>query len=272
VTEQLGRRCALVILAAMTLAIIVGLIAWGPVTLGGPEHRYADQRTLFGIPHAVNVLANLPVLAMGLWGWKATRASTWPSEVRLPWQTFHLCVVGGSVIAAIYHAAPGHTGYVMSQMAMSAAFVLLSVGVLAERVSPRFGSVRGLAGAAALIVAMAAIVLVGTHVDGNVDLRPFLLLQLLPVLLIPTGALSLPGRHTRGADWMLILIAYAAAKAFDLADATIFTSTGWISGHSLMHLGLACAAGWMAYCAAKAAAGDAAPGPTQRQTSLNTAS
>jgi hypothetical protein len=272
VTEQLGRRCALVILAAMTLAMIVGLIAWGPVTLDAPEQRYADQRTLFGIPHAANVLANLPVLVMGLWGWATTRASVWPSEVRLPWQAFHLCVVVGSVIAAIYHAVPGPVGYVMSQVAMSAAFVLLSIGVLAERVSPHFGSRRGMAVSAALIVIMTAMALVGAQFDGTVDLRPFLLLQLLPVLLIPTGALSLPGQHTRGADWVILLVAYAAARAFDLADQTIFHSSGWISGHSLMHLGLACVAGWLAYCAAKAAAGDADPGPTQRQTSLNTAS
>ena len=271
-TEQLGRRCALAILAALTLAMVVGLIAWGPVLLDAAVHRYADQRRWFGLPNALNVLASLPLLAAGVWGWHATRTSSWPTELRRPWQAFHVCVAGGSLIAAAYHAAPNDTGYVLAQLAMSAAFVLLTVGMLAERVSARFGSHVGLAAATALVAVMAAAVGFGVGTTGSIDLRPFLLLQLLPVLLIPAGVLSLPGRHTRSADWMIMLVAYAVAKAFDLADTAIFSATGWISGHALMHLSLAIVAGRLAYRAANAAVAEAADGPTQRQTSLNTAS
>ena len=269
-TEQLGRRCALVILAALTLAMMVGLLAWGPVPLDPAAHQYADQRRWFGLPNALNVLANLPLLLAGLWGWHATRSSSWPATLRAPWQVFHLCVAGGSLVAAAYHAAPNATGYVLSQMVMSAAFVMLTVGMLAERVNSRFGSRAGLAAAAALLAATAAAI--GFGAVESIDLRPFLLLQLLPVLLIPAGALSLPGQYTRSADWMIILVAYALAKAFDLADAAIFMFTGWISGHALMHLSLACVAARLAYCAANAPAVEAADGATQRQASLNTAS
>lgn len=272
VIEQLGRRCALAILAALTLAMVVGLLAWGPVPLAASAHQYADQRRWLGLPQAINVIVNLPLLLVGLWGWHATRSSAWPLPLRLSWMGFHACVAGGSLIAAAYHVAPGDIAYVLAQIVMSAAFVLLTLGMLAERVNTRFGTKPGLAVLVVLAVATAAAFAAGDGGPGSIDLRPFLLLQLLPVLLIPAGALSLPGTHTHGTDWLLMLVAYAAAKAFDLADGGIFAATGWVSGHTLMHLSLAGVAAVLAYRAAKAPSAALDDGPTQRQTSLNTAS
>lgn len=272
VTEHLGRRCALAILAALTLATIVGLLAWGPVVLEASAHQYANQRRWLGLPHAADVLSNLPLLLTGLWGWFATRTNAWPAELRRPWQGFFVCVAGGSLIAATYHAAPSDTGYVLAQIAMSAAFVMLTFGMLAERVNAKFGSRSGAKAAAALVALMAAAAMLSAGIGAAIDLRPFLLLQILPVLLIPAGVLSLPGQHTRGMDWLVMLAFYAAAKVVALADAEIQAATGWISGHALMHLGLAGVAGRLAYRAASAAAAVPAAGPTQRQTSLNTAS
>jgi hypothetical protein len=272
VTEQLGRRCALAILAALALAMVVGLLAWGPVPLDAAAHQYADQRRWLGLPHALNVLASLPLLAVGVWGWHATRSSSWPTALRTPWQAFHVCVALGSLAAVAYHAAPSDGGYLVAQLVTSAGFVLLTAGMLAERVSTTFGSRAAMAAAAALLAATAAAVGVGAGAAGATDLRPILLLQWLPVLLIPAGVLGLPGRHTRGMDWIVMLVAFSLSKAFDLADTPIFASTGWISGHALMHLSLAGVAGRLAYRAASTPAVDAAAGPTQRQTSLNTAS
>jgi hypothetical protein len=271
-TEWLGRRCALVILAALTLATVVGLLAWGPVPLDAGAHQFADQRRWFGLPHAVNVLANLPLMLVGLWGLHATRTSSWPAPLRAAWSGFHLCVAGGSLIAAVYHAAPTDTGYLLAQIAMSAAFVMLTLGMLAERVDGRFGTNPGMATAVLIATATATAFASGTEGIGSIDLRPYLLMQLLPVLLLPAGALSLAGTHSRSSDWLLMLAIYVAAKGFDLADANIYAATGWIGGHALMHLSLAAVAGVLAYRAAKAPSVAADAGPTQRQTSLNTVS
>ena len=118
-TEQLGRRCALVILAALTLATGVGLLAWGPVVLDASAHVYAGERRWLGLPNAINVLCNLPLLLAGLWGWHATRTSPWPPSVRLPWQGYFISVAGGALVAAVYHAAPGDAGYVVADAAVS---------------------------------------------------------------------------------------------------------------------------------------------------------
>lgn len=157
-----------------------------------------------------------------------------------------------------------------AQSVVAGAFILLLCGFLAERVDARFGSPRACAAALATVVLAAGLCALG----GVLDMRPLLLLQLLPVLLIPAGALSLPGRHTRKADWLLILGLYAAARVCDLGDTSVMRITGGaISGHALMHLCLTAVAAWLAYrastaSAAVSAAGDA--GLTQANTSLST--
>ena len=115
----------------------------------------------------------------------------------------------------------------------------------------------------AVLMLLLAATAVGTgHFDGDgADLRAVLLLQALPVLLIPAGAAWLEGRYTQTRDWLLVLAAYAVAKLLDLADAPLLNATGWLSGHTAMHLALAGVAIWMAYLASAS---------RRRHTSRNT--
>jgi hypothetical protein len=276
VTEQLGRRCALVLLAALSFAMVVGLLAWGPIRLDGLSSRFADPHRLAGLPNGAVVLTNLPIVLAGLWGWVATRRSSWPREVRLPWQAFHGCVIVGGLTSALHHLMPSEPGFVAAQFVVSAAFVMLTFGVLAERVSPRFGSPGGLRLAGMLVGIALALVTLDAAAGSAIDLRPFVALQFLPVLLIPSGAVSLPGPLTRSADWLAMLSLYAAGKILDAADAQVLLRTGWIGGHSLMHLCLAGVVAWLAYRAACApAAGTAtacADDSSKCKTSLTTAS
>jgi len=268
-SEPLGRRGVLAVLAALALAVLVGLIAWGPVVLDERVHAYADTRAWGLLPHAGNVLASLPLLMAAAWGWFTTRASRWGTELRRPWAGFHVCAAAAAVMAALYHAAPRDETFVLAHVLTAAGFVLLTLGVLAERVDARFGSVRALLGALVLVLGAATLVGLRSALGLGIDMRPLLLLQVLPVLLIPAGALWLPGAHTRASDWLIVLVAYAAAKVFDAADAAVLETTGWIGGHALMHLSIAALTAWLAYCAAAARAGSAGSA-SRRHTSLNT--
>jgi hypothetical protein len=102
------------------------------------------------------------------------------------------------------------------------------------------------------------------------DLRPLLFLQLLPVLLIPAGALGLTGAYTAKTDWLVILGLYVTARACDAGDDTVLRFTGQaISGHALMHLCLAGVTAWLAYRARAAAAAEG-PDMTHASTSFST--
>lgn len=274
--EQLGRRCALVMLASMSLATMMGLLAWGPIRLSEQVHQYADDRVWLGIAGGANVWVNLSMFVVGGWGWYATRTSHWPVQLRRPWQLFQACAVVSAMAAALYHARPGDTLFVLTHVTTASGFMMLTLGLLAERVHSSFGS--PLSCVLVLVIAglMGGAMLLGGSRDDALDMRPLLLLEIIPVLVIPAGALSLPGRSTRLLDWMVVLTLYALAKLLESADALVLQASGWISGHTLMHLALTGAVGWMAYCAVRAraaaspASAVASDDNSHRDTSLNT--
>ena len=257
----MGRRCALALLLALAAGVAAGLLAWGPVRLGSDAHHYADTRGWAGLPHALNVLACLPLLVAACIGIFTTSRSAWGDEVRRPWMAFHGFAALSALGSAAYHASPSDEAYLLAHGATSGAFVMLTCGALAERVHRSFGGWRGLVAATLLWILSMSMVAISHHSGQGADVRPLLLLQVLPVLLIPAGATSLPGIYTRLRDWLVILATYALAKLLDLGDALLLELTGGLSGHTAMHLALAGVAGWLAYRAAVS---------SRRQTSAKT--
>ncbi len=258
------------LLAAMTAAAAIGLVAWGPVRLSATAHEYAAAQTLWGLPGGANAIACLPMLLAAAWGWWAERRRGAPAHLRRPWLGMYTCAALGAIVAAGYHVWPSDALYLASHTAMAAAFTLLCAAMLAERVQVAFGSRAGVA--ASLVVAATAL---GSslHDGGAADLRPLILLELAPLLLVAAGVPGLPGTHTRRSDWLIMLALYGTGRLFDWADQPILEATGLLSGHTLMHLALAAAVAWAAYSAAARTAASAtdAGDASQRSTSLNTA-
>lgn len=262
-------------LASMIVALGMGWLAWGPVELTAQAHQYADDRALLGVAGAANVWVNAAMFAVGAWGWRATRNSRWPLHLRTPWQLFHLCAMVSAAAAALYHARPHDTPYVLTHVTTASGFVMLTLGLLAERAHSRFGSLT------VCLLVLFGIALTGSAMlfaqarGAGLDMRPLLLLEVIPVLVIPAGVLSLPGRSTGVFDWIVVLTLYVLAKLFETGDAFILETSGWISGHTLMHLAFSAAVGWMAYCAVVArtttvSSGEESGTTSHRDTSLNT--
>ena len=64
-------------LLILMLASLVGLILLPPMFQNQNYHDFADQRTLFGIPHFWNVVSNIPFIGIGAAGlWQFGRSST----------------------------------------------------------------------------------------------------------------------------------------------------------------------------------------------------
>src|SRR5215208_1440712 len=61
------------VLVAVLLAPLVAVTVLGPVAHGPSFHRYADARTLLGVPHALDVLSNLGFVIAGVWALGVTR-------------------------------------------------------------------------------------------------------------------------------------------------------------------------------------------------------
>lgn len=268
----------MVLLLAMSLAMAVGMLAWGPIMLTPADHVFADKRSWAGIPSVFNTLACLPLVVVSLWGMRAVwRRRDWPSELRGPWFAFFgLCMLM-SAAAGAHHLDPTDLGYALVHSFAAAAFIMLGQAFMAERMDRLFGTGPSMIAGMTVAGCAAGWWAIGQWAFGHGDLRAFLFFECLPLLLIPAGALSLRGDQTTATDWLSTLGLYLLARGTGLCDGLIQGWTGGLSGHTLMHLLLAASAACLAYRAS------ASPGPSgartvslvdpvHRNASLNTSS
>jgi len=274
--QALSRRSVLMLFAAMSVALAAGLLAWGPVVLAPDAHHHADTHALGSVANLVVTLTGVPMLLVGLWGWKAVRRSCWTLSVRRPWSRFFASVSLWGSISCLYALTPvGSASFVLAHAVAASGSSLVLLAFLAERVDARFGSMKACAGAVIAAGIATGVWWLDTASQGAGDLRALMLLGILPLLLIPAGALDLRGRYTSAADWVLLLSLYAVARVCNLSDGSILEWSGWISGQTLMQLGTTAAAAWIALRCSQAAGrtgqgfgsfGDS----NQRKASLNT--
>lgn len=71
---------------------------------------------------------------------------------------------------------------------------------------------------------------------GHGDLRPYVLVQFLPMAVMPGLLQGWPARLTGSGWYGLVLAAYVATKLAELGAARLYTLTGSVSGHSRKHL------------------------------------
>ncbi|WP_341675574.1 hypothetical protein [Niveibacterium sp. SC-1] len=218
--------------------VLLGLVAAGPVHLPPHYHAFADQRAWAGIPQAADVLSNLAFLLAGLWGVRVMwRSPERPS--RAAWWLFAGGVVAVALGSSWYHLAPDDARIVWDRIPIALACAGLSAAVLCERFE--LLEIEANALTAVLATAATASVLAIDWLGG--DLRPYLVLQLVPLLVLPLLQWSHAApRQERWATSAAALL-YLLAKLCELGDAAILAQLQLVSGHTLKHLfsALACA-------------------------------
>lgn len=72
--------------------------------------------------------------------------------------------------------------------------------------------------------------------QGRGDLRPYLLMQAAPMLLIPLLLWRTTVRYSRAGDLLAVNGLYLPALLLDYSDRAVFSATGGVlSGHTLKH-------------------------------------
>ena len=194
-------------------------------------HQFADNRTVLGIPNFWNVVTNIPFVLVGLFGLaRLSRVIALRSEYLIVCTGIILVAVGSSY----YHYAPSTTSLVWDRLPMTIVFMALFSAIIEDRLSGRAGKIL----LWPLIVVGAASVGYWylSELQGNGDLRPYGLVQFLPLVLIPL-ILSLYRSGGLCAVFLCwTLITYALAKIAEHYDQSIFEIPGTLSGHSIKHL------------------------------------
>ena len=238
-TTGASRPAELALLLAV--AALAALAALLPATgLPAGYHDFADQRTLLGLPHALDVLSNLPFAVMGAWGlWWLRRVPLdrlGTAQRGLAGLLF-IGLIATAFCSSGYHLDPHDAGLCIDRVGMSLAFAGLLGLAAADRISAR----AGVALAALVAVAAPATALVA-WLGGN--MTPWAVLQGGGLVLLAALALRRPQPRALGFSIIGVIAFYAVAKALELADAPVFALTQQlISGHSAKHL-VAALAGW----------------------------
>lgn len=233
------------LLAGVVLAGIISVIAYGPIPQPEGYHAFADQRSILGIPNFWNVVSNLPFLLIGLAGLFVMRARPSPGvlpALRPAYLTFFLGTALVAFGSGCYHLAPSDSSLVWDRLPMTIAFMAFLAILIGEQIGR-------LIGARLLLPFLAVGLLSIVYWRLNGDLRPYVLVQFLPMLLAPLLLLLFPSALTRPALLWGVLVAYAVAKVFEELDVPVYQVVRVISGHSLKHI-IAAAGTWFVVLAA----------------------
>ncbi len=235
--------------AAWALAIVLTAAALAATALlpripqPGGYHSFADERALFGIPYALNVLSNLPFLLVGGAGlvWIVNFADARHfRDPRERWAA--LALFAGLVTtffgSSYYHLHPNNQTLVFDRLGMAAGLGAILPMAISERVSAKWG---------ARIVAPLVALGVGTvlywdwsEMQHAGDLRWYGLFQGYAFLATAAVLLLTKPLYTRQSGWALAIGCYGVAKILELFDIGAYNATGHaISGHSLKHVAAA---------------------------------
>ncbi len=235
-----GMRVGVLALCAL---LAPWLAAWLLPSFAQPQsfHDYADQRVWLGVPHAADVLSNLPFFVVGalglrfaLLGWRAQNPNAF-SDQRAAWP-YALLFLGIFLTAfgsAWYHAQPNDATLLWDRLPMALGFAGLIAGTLTDRAPQR------LAQSLLAFAAVGAGTVLHWHVSGN--LVPYLVMQVgfIAAALIAT-AWIMP-RYTHANRIYAAAGLYAVAVILERLDHQVYALLGgWVSGHTLKHL-FACA-------------------------------
>lgn len=212
---------------------ILGTFFVPPVAQDPAYHHFADRVTRFGVANFWNVVSNLPFVLVGIFG-LATRSRLYDPSLRLHYMSLCAGAVCIGIGSAYYHLAPSTPTLVWDRLPMTVAFMAVFTVVVGDRISLMLAQ-RMLA--PAMFAGVASVVYwAHSETAGRGDLRPYALVQFLPMLMIPLMLILFEGRGLR-ARWLWgTLIVYAMAKLAEHYDREIFLALQIISGHSMKHL------------------------------------
>jgi hypothetical protein len=223
------------IICGVCVAALIVTALLPPIPQPQSYHHFADQRTIFGITHGLDVLSNLAFLVSGLLGlgFVAKSGRALDSGTRWAFGTLFFGLVLTSIGSAYYHLAPDNHTLVFDRLPMVIAMAGCGGALLTDRFGGRAASIVALLIAAGLWTVYQWN---ASEAAGHGDLRWYALYE---GLIIVTGALLLwmfPSRNRATPAFVIAVGGNIVAKFFELLDKPIYELGGIVSGHTLKHL------------------------------------
>ena len=223
-----------IVVALLFLAL---LAHHGPIPQDPDYHNFADDRTLLGIRNGLNTLSNLPFILVGSFGLLDLRnlsAERYLRSFRAGYASLFIGAILVGCGSAWYHPAPDNATLIWDRLPMTLAFMSLFSIVVAEFVSEKLG-IR-MFWPLVVLGAMSVIYWAMTEAVQQGDLRPYAVIQFLPMLIIPLILLFREGLFSPVRGYWYLGLCYFLAKIAEHLDVELHDLLLVISGHSLKHL------------------------------------
>ncbi|MBP1149122.1 MULTISPECIES: ceramidase domain-containing protein [unclassified Methylocaldum] len=231
------RTPKLALLLGIIALAVIGMFLVPAVPQDPAYHEFADRSRWFGMPHFWNVATNLLFLLVGLAALRelvrGVPDRTLP-ELRASYFAFFIGIALIGPGSAYYHLDPNNTTLVWDRLPMTVAFMAFVSIIVGEYISRQAG--QKLLWPLILVGIASIIYWHVTEQSGQGDLRPYGLVQFLPMLLIPLILLLFSPSFTGSGYIWALLGFYLVAKLAELLDETIFQVMYPISGHALKHV------------------------------------
>lgn len=225
------------IILAIIVVAMIAVFSFDPIAQQSGYHNFADQRRIFNIANFFNVLSNLPLVIIGIMGIclvALRRATGGLTELRAMYLAFFFGVFLTGFGSAYYHYQPDNNTLLWDRLPMTIAFMALFSAIIGDYISTQLARTLF---APLLILGIASVVYwYATELGGHGDLRAYVLVQFLPVLLIPLILWLFDSTAHHDKYIWGIIGAYTTSKLMELFDARIYSVFGLLSGHSLKHL------------------------------------
>ncbi|KAG2410445.1 uncharacterized protein HKW66_Vig0011100 [Vigna angularis] len=242
-------------------------------------HHFADNRSFFGIPNALNVISNFPFMVIGLIGLVLCHRRSSYFNISLEgelwgWKCFYAGVTSVAFGSSYYHLHPDDASLLWDRipfhnfdsfilvwlLEMTVAFASLMAILIIERIDAK----KGIHAIVPLIligiisnvywrqgyffIPLFALVLciIFGHLLINFsaqffgDIRLYVLAQSAACIAVPLMATLLPPMYTHSPYWLWASGFYLLAMLQETTDRVIYAFTfHTVSGHTLKHLSAA---------------------------------
>lgn len=231
------RHYTMIVLGVISMLVVMLLGILDPIPQDINYHNFADARMIFSISNFWNVVSNLPFLFVGVYALYQIikqKSMTYDAEMKQSYVLFFLAVSLVAFGSGYYHLEPNNHTLIWDRLPMVVAFMSLLAIVIAEFLSVHSGK-RLLY---PLLVFGVGSVLYWAYTEsmGHGDLRLYLFVQFLPMIVIPILLTRFKASFTLRSGYWYLILCYVLAKIFEYYDGAIYDMLGVISGHSLKHM------------------------------------
>lgn len=218
------------VLVGSSMVAFLAMLFSGPIKQDANYHFFADERLMYDVPNFWNVVSNFPFIIISLIG--VTIVKSRPKnafkELNLSCYVFFIGIFFTGIGSAYYHWHPTNQTLVWDRLPMTISFMAFFSILIGDTISLKAG--KQILWPLILIGVMSIIYWVCLG-----DLRLYVMVQFLPVILTPIILLLYSSQSNSAKYFWTMVGFYAFAKLFESCDHETFYASG-ISGHSIKHL------------------------------------